>query len=82
MPIVRRSDRDRWHGLESVLRGRQGRGSGPEEDQVLLFDGRHFFHDGPQPSFDGYESIRAFSGLVVERGVANEGLHVDITNLK
>ena len=54
----------------------------PEEDQVLFFQRGHFFHDGPEPAFEGHQAVGAFSTLVIERGVADQGLYVDVTHLK
>jgi hypothetical protein len=54
----------------------------PEEDEILFFERCHFLDDGPQPTLEGDEAIGALPTFVVERCVADQGLNVDVTNLK
>jgi hypothetical protein len=54
----------------------------PEEDEILFFERCHFLDDGPQPTLEGDEAIGALPTFIVERCVADQGLNVDVTNLK
>lgn len=69
MGVVGRSDRYRWHRLEAVFGGGQGRRSGPEVDQVLPLQVAHLFHDAPEPPFELQQLVTAFVRFVVERSV-------------
>lgn len=69
MGVVSGSDRYRWHRLEAILGGRQGRRTGPEVDQILPLQVAHLFHDAPEPSFELQQLIAAFVRFIIERSV-------------
>ena len=49
-------DGDTGHRLEALLAGGQGRGPGPEVDQVLLLHARHLLDHSPQPTLERHQS--------------------------
>ena len=56
--------------------------TGPEEDKVLFFQRGHFLYNGPEPAFEGHQSVGTLATLVVERCVTDQRRHVDVANLK
>lgn len=69
MLVLRGTDVDGRHGLESLFAGRQGRTGRPEVHQVLALGVGHLLHHGPEPSLEASHALRSLSTLVVEGGV-------------